>query len=313
MDFRIRQLRCFLTLASLLHFGRTARALYMSQTTTTFQIRTLEESLGITLFERNRQKVTLTDAGRAFLPYAKRIVEDVDAAALHLERMQNPRTLRIACGSGHAGLLSSVLRRMRQRQPDVMLQLADLKTAEQMERLQTRQLDAAWMMPPLPVAGMRFDPLGEEPLLVLMADSHPLASSGVVPVAQLGDYAIICPRLEDCPLYQPFLLGALGAFNVQPQVVPVPQSPRLIAAYVAALAGVAVLPAAWVPAVPRGLRFLPFVEDVAPIQLGLATRKDDESLAVASLREIVLECAAELRLHQLTDEKLLLVASLQDA
>ena len=71
MDFRIRQLQCFLTLAELLHYGRTARALYMSQPTITFQIKSLEEAFGVPLFERNRQQVSLSRAGLEFRPYAQ--------------------------------------------------------------------------------------------------------------------------------------------------------------------------------------------------------------------------------------------------
>ena len=80
MDFRIRQLQCFLTLSDLLNYGKTARALYMSQPTITFQIKSLEEAFGVKLFERDRQQVRLTDAGCAFREYAQSIMDTVDAA-----------------------------------------------------------------------------------------------------------------------------------------------------------------------------------------------------------------------------------------
>ena len=82
MDFRIRQLQCFLTLSDLLNYGKTARALYMSQPTITFQIKSLEETFGVKLFERDRQQVRLTDAGCAFREYAQSIMDTVDAAGV---------------------------------------------------------------------------------------------------------------------------------------------------------------------------------------------------------------------------------------
>lgn len=80
MDFRIRQLRCFLTLSDLLHYGRTARALYMSQPTVSIQIKLLEETFGAQLFERDRQSVRLTPAGVAFREHARDILEQVEQA-----------------------------------------------------------------------------------------------------------------------------------------------------------------------------------------------------------------------------------------
>ena len=75
MDFRIRQLQCFLTLSELLNYGKTARTLYMSQPTITFQIKSLEEAFGVKFFERDRQHVRLTDAGCAFREYAQSIMD----------------------------------------------------------------------------------------------------------------------------------------------------------------------------------------------------------------------------------------------
>jgi DNA-binding transcriptional LysR family regulator len=84
MDFRLRQLQSFLTLAGLLNYGKASQALYVSQPTLTFQIKSLEEALGVKLFERNRHRVTLTDAGVAFGNYAETILKTVAEAKAHL-------------------------------------------------------------------------------------------------------------------------------------------------------------------------------------------------------------------------------------
>lgn len=88
MDFRIRQLQCFLTLSRLLNYGKTARELYMSQPTITFQIKSLEETFGAKLFERDRQQVRLTDAGVAFREYAQSIIDTAHAARERLADLQ---------------------------------------------------------------------------------------------------------------------------------------------------------------------------------------------------------------------------------
>src|ERR1700733_6622834 len=98
MDFRVRQLQCFLMLSDYLNFGVTARALYISQPTLTFQIKALEEAFGAKLFDRNRQHVCLTDAGLAFREYARSIVKTVDAGREWLSELHARLRLRVACG-----------------------------------------------------------------------------------------------------------------------------------------------------------------------------------------------------------------------
>ena len=66
----VRQLQIFRTLAEELNFTRTAEKVHTVQSNVTAQIKALEEELGTPLFDRLGRRVTLTDAGRNFLPFA---------------------------------------------------------------------------------------------------------------------------------------------------------------------------------------------------------------------------------------------------
>src|ERR1700728_2612239 len=66
----VRQLEIFRTLAEELNFTRTAERVHTVQSNVTAQIKALEEELGSPLFDRLGRRVTLTDAGRNFLPFA---------------------------------------------------------------------------------------------------------------------------------------------------------------------------------------------------------------------------------------------------
>ena len=66
----VRQLQIFCTLAGELNFTRTAEKVNTVQSNVTAQIKALEEELGTPLFDRLGRRVTLTDAGQRFLPFA---------------------------------------------------------------------------------------------------------------------------------------------------------------------------------------------------------------------------------------------------
>jgi len=184
LDFRIRQLQCFLTLAELLNYGKTARALYSSQPTITFQIKSLEEALNTKLFERDRQQVRLTDAGFAFREYAQSIVDTVEAARECLGGLHNRLRLRVSCGPvGQFVLLPAVIRTLAARYPEFELEVSELTTEQQMTRLPEGKVDALLMIGELPVRGMRFDPICKEALVAIVSRESPLATRGSIQVA----------------------------------------------------------------------------------------------------------------------------------
>jgi DNA-binding transcriptional LysR family regulator len=81
MEFR--HLRYFLVLAEELHFGRAAQRLAISQPPLSTNIQQLEASVGAKLFTRNSKAVQLTEAGRAFVPQARALLEQAQQAARH--------------------------------------------------------------------------------------------------------------------------------------------------------------------------------------------------------------------------------------
>ena len=84
MEFR--QLEYFCTISELENFTRTAKVLHVSQPSVTKAIKALEAELGLTLIDRSQKHVTLTDAGRAFLIHARRIMQDAEIAKQDMMR-----------------------------------------------------------------------------------------------------------------------------------------------------------------------------------------------------------------------------------
>jgi DNA-binding transcriptional LysR family regulator len=292
LDFRIRQLQCFLTLSDLLNYGKTARVLYMSQPTITFQIKSLEESLGTKLFERDRQQVRLTDAGFAFREYAQTIVDTVDAARECLGGLHTRLRLRVSCGPvGQFVLLPAVIRSLAARYPDFELEVSELTTEQQMTRLPAGKVDALLMVGALPLDGMQFDPICKEPLVAVVSQQSPLAARGSISVLDLRETAVIASRLKDCRFHQSFVHGLFAPYGIAPRIVESPHSCSVQFAYAAAGEGIAIATASMAACTFPGVAFLPFEEPLPSIQLGMAALESNERVAMKIFRQVVLECA----------------------
>jgi DNA-binding transcriptional LysR family regulator len=292
LDFRIRQLQCFLTLSDLLNYGKTARALYMSQPTITFQIKSLEEAFGVKLFERDRQQVRLTDAGFAFREYAQTIVDTVDAARECLGGLHTRLHLRVSCGPvGQFVLLPAVIRALAAQYPDFELEVSELTTEQQMARLPEGKIDALLMVGALPINGMRFDPICKESLVAVVARESPLAARRSLSVQDLRETALIASRIKDCRFHQPYLHSLLAPYGVTPRIVESPHSCSVQFAYAAAGEGVVISTASMAACTFPGVVFLPFEEPLPPLQLGMTALQTNERLAMKIFRQIVLQCA----------------------
>jgi DNA-binding transcriptional LysR family regulator len=119
----VRQLKIFSALAEELNFTRAAERVNTVQSNVTSQIKSLEEELGIPLFDRLSKKVVLTEAGHRFLPYADRALAAMDQGQLAVKFGLEPAgPLRI--GAPESVLtyrLPKVLQRFRKQYPKVDL------------------------------------------------------------------------------------------------------------------------------------------------------------------------------------------------
>ena len=294
MDFRIRQLQCFLTLAELLNYGKTARALYMSQPAITFQIKSLEDAFNIKLFERDRQQVRLTEAGEAFREYAKTILSTVEKAQERMSEMRERMRLRISCGPvGQFVLLPSVIRALAADYPGFELEVSEFTTEEWMIRLVDGRLDALLMVGELPIKGLRFDAIVREPLVAMVSKQNPIARRGFISVEDFRDNAVIVSRLEDCRFNQPVVNDLLAPYGITPRFLESPQSCSTQLAYAASDEGIALATGSMRLCSFPHVVAVPFSETLPQRELGLAALESNDTPAMRIFRKVVLECAAQ--------------------
>jgi DNA-binding transcriptional LysR family regulator len=180
MDVHGRDLRYFVAVAAELHFTRAAERLYVSQPALSKQIRMLERQLGADLFERDRQQVSLTKAGEALLPHARRVLAEWDAAAQAVEQAKAAQratlTVGISTSPARGGLLPAIRSRFTAARPDATVTVREFPWDDPTAGLASEASDVAFIWLPVPDAGrFRWVVVAEEPRLVAMAASSPLA------------------------------------------------------------------------------------------------------------------------------------------
>jgi len=194
---RQKQMRAFVYTVKLGTLTRAAEALFLSQPTVSLQLQALERELGVSLLERRRRRINLTDAGEALYELARPLVEgwenlDRDFHA-KVKGLQGGR-LTIAAGSSTIQyLLPDLVRRYRERFPEVQLQLANVTGKDGLALLRADEADfAVGSMLDVP-NDIAWAPVHHYDPMLIMPPDHPLAAKTTVTLQDLSPYGLILP------------------------------------------------------------------------------------------------------------------------
>jgi DNA-binding transcriptional LysR family regulator len=286
-SMELKHLRAFVVLAQELHFGRAAAQLSIVQPALSMQIKLLETGLGIRLLDRNRHSVTLTDAGRVFLPEAQATLHQA-ARATEAARASN----RGEIGRVRLGFVSSVLphllpeliRTVHQRYPRIELELKDMPGPDQAAALKNDRLDFGLMRLPAAYPGVQTRVVLREPFCVALPMDHPLATQDSI---QPGD-------LLDVPVYILARRYASGFYDEFIQAVGIPlqiaselgEFTTMLALVCAGL-GVGVLPQQAARALPANCVSRPLALGAFQARTGLAWTTLDSAVKTTLFALIV--------------------------
>ncbi len=141
----IKQLEYFVDLSQTLNFTKTAQNFYISQTAITKQIQCLEKDLGIPLFKRSKKSVELTSEGILYLPYAKKILDDVALSYQIVDEYQKGIQGSFSIGfikSLDDELLLKLLKKIKNHFPHIDLHYKAYSRFELLQLFKERKLDA---------------------------------------------------------------------------------------------------------------------------------------------------------------------------
>lgn len=285
MTIEFNQLRCFVTVAEELHFGRAAERLHMTQPPLTRHIQLLEHAVGVALFERTSRSVRLTTAGRVFLTDAIRLLNFAEQATLSARRFGTGETGKVTLGftavSGYE-LIPSLIAGARERLPGITLVLKEMVSVGQFAALDAGTIDLGFTRPISTHSALEFQLIAREPLVLALPDAHPLAASAAIVLADLHRQPFIMYSSDEGKYFHDLIQALFRAPHVVPDYVQHISQTHSIIGLVRAGLGVAIVPASARHVSVRGVTFRELDDAAAFADMYMAWHPQHRNPALAA-------------------------------
>lgn len=198
-----RELRYFLALAEELHFGRAARRLAIAAPVLSRAVRRMEADLGVALFVRDTHEVRLTTAGRVLVGRARDALAVLDEA-LAAAREAGRRELEGALSVGATPLMRhrlgpAIFKHFGKAYPSVRVARREELSGPLIEELLARRIDLALAFCPPWHADLVYESIRDAELVMLVAESHPLAGRSTVRPSRLRGETLLLPSVAGAP------------------------------------------------------------------------------------------------------------------
>lgn len=216
MDVDLPGLRAFVAAAELMHFGRAAQRMFLTQQALSKRLRRLEDALGTPLFERTTRRVSLTDAGRRFLPLAREALSAFDTAVESVR--ENGQRLRVDVYDERFSPMR-IVRDLIDRDPGLRIEPGMRQGfALALPALLNGEIDAAFGQvrdlpgPWPPELAQRL--VHVEPMHAFVGVDHPLASRGTMRPDELREAGVSMPDPGGATEARAYLSGLAGHFGI---------------------------------------------------------------------------------------------------
>jgi DNA-binding transcriptional LysR family regulator len=189
-DLDMRKLRYFIAVAEELNFGRAAERLHIAQPVLSRQIRSLENELGVQLFERDSRGTELTIAGKQLLEDGRFLLAESKAVQQRLSRAADP-TVTVKVGVMPGLLATAAAAAFEADGPSRRAVVVQVGWAEQVDLVRCGELDVVYAREPIDHHGLGTAPLLEEPRVVVVPAGDPLAKKRSVRLADLASKRLL--------------------------------------------------------------------------------------------------------------------------
>jgi len=269
----LQQLRYFCAIADTGSFSRAAQQTHVSQPSLSQQIRKLEDELGARLFDRLGRAVRLTELGTAFLPRARAVLRDLEAARTDVIERKTSLSGPLCLGvipTIAPYFLPPILASFSRKFPQARITIVEEITPLLLERLRAGTMDIAIVALPVHFRNHEFMPfpLASEKLYAVLPKRHPLAKRRAVSLAELRDEPFLLLRDGHC--FREAAVAACSRARLNPNVVFESGQFSSILSMVAAGVGISIVPAMAIEK-RRDCSFIPIDDERAARTIGAVT------------------------------------------
>ncbi|MCO6393145.1 LysR family transcriptional regulator [Aliihoeflea aestuarii] len=257
-----------LAVAEYLSFHRAAKALGVSQPSVSARIRTLEEDLGVRLFERNTRGVRLTEAGRLFVERVSVGVDQLDHAVKTVGMAASGECGRLRIGI-HAliprSFLDELIAQYREAHPGIEVEITEGTARDAVMQLRADRLDVAFVAgsPELPDCHSR--PIWTEPLVAVLPERHQLATLPAITWADLAGETFLVRHGGTGPQVHDHIVLRLAGRWPTPSILRFDVGRGTLLSMVGQGFGITIVGEATSLLPTTGIVFLPFADEPEPV------------------------------------------------
>lgn len=283
----LEQIRYFLTLSQELHFWNAAEKLFITQSALSRQIQSLEDDIGVKLFERSKRNVKLTKAGAFLREQWLRMSDEIDRVHRQAKSINEGTygTISIAYpGSIAYGFLPAFISAIANELPEVKLELMEPTDISIEQLLLNYQLDLALRRDPAENPALQSIALYAEHFSLIVPESHSLTQKNFKSLVQVKDEKFILSGLHHQTYYVSTLRDLFRTYGFEPNVHIESDFGAMILGLVAKGLGVSIMPSSYAISAPSGVRFINLPQKT---KLYAAWRKDDNNAVLKNVLTIV--------------------------
>jgi DNA-binding transcriptional LysR family regulator len=286
-QLKLRQLTYFIVVAEELSFRRAAERLFITQPPLSRQIKLLEDTLGATLFDRDRQGVRLTEAGHSFLADARALLRESEQVLVRFKPQPLDTKVTLTLGITtviDVGLFAGIDTAFEKIYPSIRVIVKPQISAHSIRDLNQGVIDVAVIGLPSRAEGLTVEHLCDDPLVACIASSHPAARKRRISILDLQHDHLYWFDRRLNPAYYDYCQHVFKQVGFNPQRVPEPADHHVLLGLIAAGQGIALVPRSLNSMTRKGVVFKDVIEgDQLCIRIGVAYRGSGASEAVRAI------------------------------
>ncbi len=252
MNYSLRQLRVFVTVAQAKSFSRAGDIIGLSQSAVSHSVKELEQQTGVRLLDRTTREVVLTEAGQQLAVRLERLLDELSSTLREAGRVgqQLTGTVRVAASQTiSAHLIPQCIASSNLRYPEIDFVLHDRPQQWVLESIRQGEVDFGIVIDPGPVSDFQSEEILEEPFFLLCRNDHPWAQLAAVPWPALDGAHLVVQDYASGS--RPLIDAALQHFALHTTIVQEIGHPATLFPMVEAGIGISILPALALP-LPQG-------------------------------------------------------------